>query len=191
MNITESQFTAQLDGFGEHRIEIVTDLAHDGEPDAIGPALLLAMGSREAFLRNIVGDAGHGRGWLRIDDRFHRDFLSSHRGCVFGSWTATKPSALPRGLVPSLTAATRYAIELLTTTCASLATRACPRARCCASRSPPARELSSSLASSAISRDRVGARTRLNGTPRRARRRAINLQSRSNAARIASLNACS
>jgi len=113
MNVTESQLTAQLDAFGEHRVEIVTELAHDGEPDGIGPALLLAMGSREAFLRNIVGDAGHGRGWLRIDDRFHRDFLSSHRGCVSGSWTATKPSALPRGLVPSLTAATRYAIELL------------------------------------------------------------------------------
>ena len=37
----------------------------------------------------------------------------SHRGCVSGSWTATKPSALPQGLVPSLKAATRYPIELL------------------------------------------------------------------------------
>jgi len=113
MNITETQLAAQLDAFGEHRIEIVTELAHQGSPDAIGPALLLALGSRESFLRNIVGDAGHGRGWLQIDDRFHRPFLSTHRGCDNGSWDPTHPTALPRGRVPSLTAATLYAIELL------------------------------------------------------------------------------
>ncbi len=113
MNITENQLGAQLDAFGEDRIERVTDLAHQGSPDAIGPALLLALGSRESGLRNIAGDFGHGRGWLQIDDRFHREFLSTHKGCDSGKWDARHDSSLPSGRVPALTASTLYAIELL------------------------------------------------------------------------------
>ena len=96
------------------RIEMVFDLAREGEEDdGIGPALLLALGSRETNMRNIVGNGGHGRGWLQIDDRFHRDFLATHRGCVAGSFQPMRPSAAPQGLVPSLTASTIYAIVLL------------------------------------------------------------------------------
>jgi hypothetical protein len=94
MNITAPQLESELEAFGHHRIEIVAELAHDGPPDGIGPALMLAMGSRETDLRNIVGDHGHGRGWLQIDDRFHPGFLSSHRGCDSGSFTAKFASAL-------------------------------------------------------------------------------------------------
>lgn len=113
MNITEGQLHQQLRALGSRRIDMVTDLAREGENDGIGPALLLALGSRETNMKNIVGDGGHGRGWLQIDDRFHHDFLASHRGCVSGSFTPTRQSAAPRGLVPSLTASTIYAIGLL------------------------------------------------------------------------------
>ena len=74
---------------------------------------MLAMGSRETDLRNVVGDHGHGRGWLQIDDRFHPGFLSSHRGCDSGCFTAKFASALPKGRVPTLTAATLFAVQLL------------------------------------------------------------------------------
>lgn len=113
MEITAQQLEAELEAFGQHRIEIVAELAHDGPPDGIGPALVLALGSRETDLRNIVGDQGHGRGWLQIDDRFHPGFLSTHRGCSSGSFTAKFASALPKGRVPTLTAATLFAVQLL------------------------------------------------------------------------------
>lgn len=113
MNITKAQLEAELEAFGRHRLEIVTELTHEGPPDRVGPALLLAMGSRETDLRNIVGDAGHGRGWLQIDDRFHAGWLSQHRGCASGSFKARFASALPQGRVPTLTAATLRAVEML------------------------------------------------------------------------------
>jgi hypothetical protein len=113
MRITKDQLEAQLEAFGRHRIEVVTELAHDGAPDGIGPALLLALGSRETDLRNIAGDQGHGRGWVQIDDRFHAPWLDAHAGCDSGSWKAKHRSGLPAGRVPTLTASTLKAIELL------------------------------------------------------------------------------
>jgi hypothetical protein len=113
MNITKEQLESELEAFGHQRIEIVAELAHNGPPDHIGPALMLAIGSRESHLRNIVGDHGHGRGWLQIDDRFHPGFLSTHRGCESGSFKAKFASALPKDRVPTLTAATLFAVQLL------------------------------------------------------------------------------
>jgi hypothetical protein len=113
MRITAHELEAQLEAFGRQRLEIVSELAHQGPSDGIGAALLLAIGSRETNLRNIVGDSGHGRGWLQIDDRFHHIWLSKHRGCSSGSFIATFASALPKGRVPTLTASTLYAVDLL------------------------------------------------------------------------------
>jgi hypothetical protein len=113
LNITKEQLEAQLEAFGRHRIEIVAEIAHEGASDGIGPALLLALGSRETNLRNIVGDGGHGRGWLQIDDRFHNLWLSNHKGCPSGSFKPKFSSALPKGRVPTLTAATLFAVDML------------------------------------------------------------------------------
>src|SRR5436305_15265915 len=113
MNITTSELAGQIAAFGAHRIDIVTELSHEGPPDDIGPTLLLAIGSRETGLRNIVGDHGRGRGWLQVDDRFHADWLAHHRGCASGSFTPKFDTALPAGRVPTLTAATLFAIQQL------------------------------------------------------------------------------
>lgn len=113
MNITEGQLSTQLQALGSRRIDMVSDLAHEGENDGIGAPLLLALGSRETNMKNIAGDGGHGRGWLQIDDRFHHGFLKTHRGCDSGSFTPKHPSAAPQGRVPTLTASTIYAIGLL------------------------------------------------------------------------------
>jgi hypothetical protein len=113
VNITEGQLDQQLRGLGHRRLDMVSDLAHEGENDGIGAALLLALASRETNMRNIAGDSGHGRGWLQIDDRSHLDFLAKHRGCDSGSFTPAHDSAAPKGRVPTLTAATIYAIGLL------------------------------------------------------------------------------
>lgn len=40
-------------------------------------ALLLAIASRETNIRNIIGDGGHGRGIMQIDDRSFPDFANS------------------------------------------------------------------------------------------------------------------
>ena len=113
MKITDAQLEAQLDRFGPERIRIVAELVHQGPPDGIGTALVLAMGSRETNIANIVADGGHGRGWLQIDDRFHATWLQAHAGCKDGTWNAKFASALPAGRVPTLTASTLKAIELL------------------------------------------------------------------------------
>ena len=113
MNITEAQLEAELDRFGEHRIRIVSELVHQGTPDGIGTALVLALGSRETNIANIVGDGGHGRGWLQIDDRFHAQWLNAHAGCKDGTWVARFSSALPAGRVPTLTSSIMRAIEIL------------------------------------------------------------------------------
>jgi hypothetical protein len=115
MRISEQDLQAELDRFGEHRITIVAELAHSGAPDGIGPALLMALGSRETNIHNIVGDGGHGRGWLQIDDRFHGPWLKAHPGIPSGSWGPPKngANALAVGCVPTLTHSTLKAIELL------------------------------------------------------------------------------
>jgi uncharacterized protein YfiM (DUF2279 family) len=113
MAFTEQEIHSALDSFGLHRIDIVTELTHQGPPDEIGPALVLAIGTRETGLRNIAGDAGHGRGWVQIDDRFHAGWLDAHAGCPSGSWKAKFKSSLAPGRVPTLTAGTMKCIELL------------------------------------------------------------------------------
>jgi hypothetical protein len=113
MKITTAQLEEELDRFGPERIRIVAELVHQGPPDGIGTALVLAMGSRETNIANIVGDGGHGRGWLQIDDRFHAPWLQTHAGCKDGTWNAKFASALPTGRVPTLTASVLKAIELL------------------------------------------------------------------------------
>lgn len=42
--------------------------------------ILLAQCSRETCCHNIFGDAGHGRGLMQIDDRWHRSWLTLNRG---------------------------------------------------------------------------------------------------------------
>ena len=44
----------------------------------IDPALIAAIISRESRGKNIIGDYGHGRGLMQIDDRWHREFLDSN-----------------------------------------------------------------------------------------------------------------
>ena len=43
-------------------------------------SVLLGVARQETGLRNIVGDGGHGRGVMQIDDRWHADWLSKHHG---------------------------------------------------------------------------------------------------------------
>ncbi|XYD06802.1 N-acetylmuramoyl-L-alanine amidase [Methylobacterium sp. NMS12] len=50
-----------------------------GERYGFDPALLLAVASRETNIRQIVGDGGHGRGIMQIDDRYHIAFVQSGR----------------------------------------------------------------------------------------------------------------
>jgi hypothetical protein len=79
----------------------------------IGGGLILAMGCRETWLRNIVGDYGNGRGFMQIDHRWHAEWLDTVRGCRSGEWQPIYSSALPAGRVPPLRPMTRYAIHLL------------------------------------------------------------------------------
>jgi hypothetical protein len=48
------------------------------------PAVILAVGSRETRLKNIIGDHGHGHGVMQIDDRSFPEW------CVSGKWRDSK-----------------------------------------------------------------------------------------------------
>ena len=100
----------ELSALGTARVAKVREI---GEREHIDPALLLAMAHRESAMRNIVGDGGHGRGIVQIDDRFHGDWLKEHKGCLSGSFDARFDSALPAGRVPTLAAGMSKACELL------------------------------------------------------------------------------
>src|SRR5438128_10563988 len=57
------------------------------------PGLLLAIGSRETNMQDIVGDGGHGRGLFQIDDRFHGDWLAKHGARGAGTTPRLKDAA--------------------------------------------------------------------------------------------------
>jgi hypothetical protein len=99
---------------GHERYVAAREVAHEGEPDGIGIALIIALGIRETGLRNIEGDGGHGQGWLQIDDRSFRAFLTRSAGCRNGTWKFVKGHrAIEPGYVPGLTAGEHCAIQLL------------------------------------------------------------------------------
>lgn len=83
-----------------HALGLVTVCYKEERRLALPHALLLAIASRETGCRDVVGDAGHGRGVFQIDDRFHHDWLDT--------WGAGEP-----GAVPPLRAAARLASLLL------------------------------------------------------------------------------
>jgi len=56
-------------------------------------ATLLALGSRETNLKNIVGDGGHGYGIMQIDDRSFPDW------CHSGTWQDARADILKGALV--------------------------------------------------------------------------------------------
>jgi hypothetical protein len=114
VSVTVDQAEQALRRLGRGRWGLVREIAHEGVNDGIAGPLIVAIGIRESGCQNIVGDGGHGRGWLQDDDRSHAAWLRRHAGCRSGSWTIAKGhNALEPGYCPSLTASTLYAIELL------------------------------------------------------------------------------
>ena len=79
----------------------IVDACLSAEREAKLPqGLLLAIASRETGCRDVVGDGGHGRGVLQIDDREHREWLAAQG--------ANAPGALP-----PVGEACRYAARLV------------------------------------------------------------------------------
>ena len=114
----DQELERELNAFGDaHIIEARREVAaHNRRAGAysIRLSLMLAIGSRESDLLNVVGDRGHGRGWLQIDDRFHPAFLRENHGCRSGSWRPDPTRrAIEPGYCPSLPASIRYAMQLL------------------------------------------------------------------------------
>ncbi len=70
------------------------ELAH-----GLPPGILAAVASRETNTKDIVGDVGHGRGLMQIDDRSHGAWIDAHGGAGGGK--------------PDVPAAIDYAGELL------------------------------------------------------------------------------
>ena len=119
---------SELLRFKRWRVERVLSLAAEGGPDMIHGTLLLAMGSRETNLQNIVGggyfdDAGRwhttgvDRGLYQVNAGYHERWLRSVPGCLSGSYaevySTNDGGAFPEGRVPGLTASTKKAIAIL------------------------------------------------------------------------------
>lgn len=104
----------RLHEFGVSRFHAVEEITHEGYNDGIGPLLIMAMGWRESRLHNVVGDGGHGRGWLQIDDRAWHDWLSHVPGVKSGTWDQHDGhSAVYPGHCPYMSRATQKAIDIL------------------------------------------------------------------------------
>ena len=82
--ITTTEIYQQLDNMGEANLKTV--VSHCGRNQWNYPAFLLAISSREAWVENILGDSGNGRGAWQIDDRYNAEYLASIIGCKPGTW---------------------------------------------------------------------------------------------------------
>ncbi len=109
-----NQIHAELRRLGHGRVIRTQEIAGEGNPDGISGALILALGSRESGMQNILNPAGTDRGWLQVSDKYHRDWLESVPGCPSGSWSPAKgKTAASPGHAPRHADAARYAIRLL------------------------------------------------------------------------------
>jgi hypothetical protein len=113
MNVTSTDLERQVTRFGSARVAVLHKTLVAMQAPHVSPALVLAIGSRESDLRNIVGADGHGRGVFQQDDRFQQAFLNSTRGCRQGTYVAAFASALPKGRVPTLSAGCRNMVETI------------------------------------------------------------------------------
>jgi hypothetical protein len=120
--------SGELLRFRRWRAERVLELAAAGEPDRIHGTLVLAIGSRETNLRNIVGGGyfddlgdwhttGVDRGLFQINQVYHERWLASVQGCQSGEYAEVygvpDGGALPIGRVPGLTASIKKVISIL------------------------------------------------------------------------------
>lgn len=80
----------------------------------IGPAILLAVGTRESNLQNVLNPAGTDRGVFQITDLYHEDWLNDFPGCPKGTWVPEpgKTAADP-GYAPTLADGAKMAYTLL------------------------------------------------------------------------------
>jgi hypothetical protein len=101
---------AALERFSKRRILRVMEYCQRG---TFHGDMLLAVGLRETWLQNILGDYGHGRGVFQQDDRWQQAWLQSVRGCRSGSFVPVYTEAYTWGRVPTLKAGTLRAKQIL------------------------------------------------------------------------------
>lgn len=117
---TNAQVGKALKTMGRYRVAACTHYAAEGPADDLGGHHLLALGLRESFGRNVLGDHGRARGVFQIHERYHYEFLRSQPGCRAGDlsqpmtsveWQATESHlANEPGFVPRFTPAMVYAL---------------------------------------------------------------------------------
>jgi hypothetical protein len=120
---------------GNYRVERAQVVANEGRPDGISGALVLALGMRETWGRNIEGGAkldSHGTwvpldpknpgdaarmdvGWTQINRGFHHDALARMPGVLTGTWGPVIKDHNPTmaGIVPRFEEALRFTVEEL------------------------------------------------------------------------------
>lgn len=111
MNITVNELLNERHEFGPTRQQMVRDGIAYAKAKHVTLQLVEAVASRETGMKNIVGDGGHGRGFVQIDDRFHSDWLRAHAGCKNGTTDAVFDSAAGAGHVPTIFAGTVFFCE--------------------------------------------------------------------------------
>lgn len=97
---------------GRNRVKQVIELAR-AIPGGLDGTILLAIGSRMSHCQNSISDDGHGRGWLRIVDRYNTAALAKAQGCDEGKWEGRYRECLSPGLVPTLKASIGIAMDIL------------------------------------------------------------------------------
>jgi hypothetical protein len=120
MAYNETTLGPQLRAFGAKRyFELDAAVAPLRFTD-VGPVIVLAIGSRETNLQNIIGFSGTDHGLMQINDEAHGAWLAVAPGCVSGSWTPVPghnagERATPdsEAFVPTLADGVRMAMQIL------------------------------------------------------------------------------
>jgi hypothetical protein len=131
---TQEQIGQALARLGNYRVKRAQQVAAEGAPDGISGALLLALGMRETWGRNIEGGAKNVNGkwvpldpdvpaeakkmdvgWLQINRSYHYDALRAMPGVETGTWgpVMVGHSPVEAGFVPRFEESLRFTINEL------------------------------------------------------------------------------
>lgn len=123
-DLTDAQVGVALKTLGNFRVLTMQEIAAEGAADLISGALLLSLGLRESFLRNVENPSKTDNGVVQITTLWHADWLKDQPGCPAGDlsqpstpaeWRVASGghSAFEPDYVPRFTPAVLYAHDML------------------------------------------------------------------------------
>lgn len=113
-NPTQTEVGRALANLGNYRVRVAQSYANAEPADWITGELLLCLGLRESWLKNINNPAGTDKGCFQITELYWQGWLLEQVGCPVGEWQPDfQHTAADDDYCPRFTPALRKAVEIL------------------------------------------------------------------------------